>query len=288
MAKKAATQPSVPDNIEAQAAALDPKAEKRRQKEEAKRAKREAKLAKKGKGGGKGKIVAMILIPLILLGGALAAIVVFNPMNLRDGALAPYLVNLPVVGGFVQTYELAYGEAEPELTPEQLHAEVASLGAELDVHLNEIARLTQLNEIHMSRINELEARVQTQEVLEANRITFENEAATAAPEAFTAWFRSFDPERAADIFAEIVQTDEREQEYRRYIADILAMDESAVSDVFETMIPVDTQLVVAIMRRLPADFSGEVLSSMEPANAALLIRQLYPGDFFDDTVVEAE
>ncbi|MCL2617589.1 MAG: hypothetical protein FWD98_00905 [Defluviitaleaceae bacterium] len=277
---KTAAQPSIPNtNIDA----LDPKAERRRRKEEAKRAKKDSK-----KGKSKGKIIALILLPLILAAGALAVIVFLNPMNLRDGALAPVLVNVPFVSDFVQPYGMEYYEAEPERTPAELTAEIGALSAEMEVHLDEIARLSELNTIYMSRISELEAQVVTQDVLEANRAAFEAEAATAAPDAFAAWFESFDPERAAEIFSQIVYDDAREQEYRRYIADILAMDEGAVSDVFETMIPVDTQLVVAIMQRLPANFSGEVLSNMEPANAALIIRQMYPGDFFDGTAVEVE
>ncbi|MCL2851773.1 MAG: hypothetical protein FWE20_01880 [Defluviitaleaceae bacterium] len=287
MAKKAATQPSIPDtNIEAQTAALDPKAERRRQKEEAKRAKKEAKLAKKGGKKGKAGLIFAILIPLILVGGV-AAIVAFNPLNLRDGALAPILLNVPIVSDFVQLPEMYDGEIAPP-DPAQLSAEIESMSAEIDALENEVARLTQLNQMHLSSIGDLQAQVLTQDVLEANREAFEREAATAAPEAFTAWFEAFDPERAAEIFAEIVESDAREQEYRAYIADILAMEEGAVADVFESMIPVDTELVVAIVRRLPPAFSGEVLSAMEAENAALIIRQMYPGDFFDDTVVEVE
>ena len=288
MARKLATQPRFPDpNIEAQAAALDPKAERRRQKEEAKRAKREARQKGKTKARGRGGLAAVILIPLILV-GVVVAILAFNPLNLRDGAFAPVLLNVPVLRDFVQQPELAYGYEIAELTPSQLQAEVASLTAEVGVLENEIARLTQLNDVHMRTNFELENRVMAQDVLESNREAFEREAATAAPETFMSWFQEFDPERAAAIFAEIVYNDAREQEYRAYIASILAMEESAVAEAFEEMIPVNTEFVVAIMRRLNAGFAGEVLSEMSARNSALIIRQMYPGDFFDGNAVEVE
>ena len=288
MARKTATQPSIPDtNIEAKTAALDPKAERKRLKEEAKRAKKEAKLAKRGGKKGKAGLIAAILIPLMLVGGV-AAVIIFNPLNLRDGQLAPILMRVPVLRDFVQYPETYNGEAPGAQDPAVLNAEIESLIAEVVALENEVARLSQLNQRHLSSIGELQAQVIDQEALERNRAAFERDAANAAPSVFTSWFESFDPERAAEIFAAIVYSDAREQEYRAYIADILAMEESAVADVFESMIPVDTQLVVAIMRRLNASFSGEVLSSMQPENAALIIRQMYPGDFFGDTDVEVE
>ncbi|MCL2616143.1 MAG: hypothetical protein FWD96_00705 [Defluviitaleaceae bacterium] len=273
-------------NIDGKVTALDPKAERRRQKEEAKQAKKDAKGKNKGKGGVGRKILITMVIVALLLGGVFVAILVLNPLNLRDGALAPMLVNIPIVRDFVnqQEYEYVYIDGElvavpvevPEVSPGELAAEVERLGMESENLLAEIYRLTELNRIYVDRISDLDRQMRDQAVFEADRAAFEIEAANASPELFRSWFENFDPERAANIFGRIAAEDALNQEYRAYFNRIMSMEESAVADALEDMIPVHTNMVVAIMRGLGTSFAGEVLSAMESQNAALIMRQMYP------------
>lgn len=285
--------------VDANAMALDPKAERRRQKEEAKRAKADAKANVKGKKGKKEKkgrkfLVTMIVLPVILA-GVLITVLVLNPLNLRDGLLAPVLLRVPVLRDFVQLYEYQYMEVDGEFilvavpvepylgpTQEELAAEVSRLNTGTARLQAEISRLEELNRVYMQRINELDTLVRDQEVFDNERAAFETQAANAAPEVFIRWFDSFDPERAASIFGDVIRVDAQNQLYRDYFNRILAMEESSVAEALEEMIPVHTPMVVAIVQGLTPAFAGEVLSEMEPVNAALIMRQMYPvRDFFD-------
>ena len=260
-----------------QLAALSPREERNNKKRAEKEAKKAGKNGKKG--GGKGVVIALfIIIPIILI-GLLAAITFLNPLNLRDGALAPYLLRVPFVQNFV-VQEYDYYAVE-ELTPGQLQAEVIRLTSEKEALEAEVERLTSIDSAQLAEINQMRGQLLTQQTLENNRALFENDAADASPAEFRSWFAEFDPVRAEGIYERLTRADIRNTEYRQFFNNILSMEESSAASALEEMIPVHTQVVLAVLRGLNSQFVGEILNQMSPENAALIIRQLYPGEIYN-------
>lgn len=295
MAAKVA--PPIDEDVDEVIEALDPKAAKRNKKGKPKKEKvRKEKKSNKGEGEeasqaqpkankkakngknpkkGKGGLVAAILIPT-LLAGSLIGVLAFNPLNLRDGALAPVLLNIPVLGDFVQTPELngQLGEA----TPAQLNAQVAALEAEVRVLLAETDRLEGLNMVYANQVAQLLGDAQSVEALEADRAAFENMVAEANITGFIQFYEQFDPERAAEIFERLAGVNMQTQAFRDYFNTITAMEAGPAANMLEEMIPTDMPIVVEILRALDNEFSGEVLSGMSSENASIVVRQMFPGE----------
>ncbi|MCL2170431.1 MAG: hypothetical protein FWB74_10475, partial [Defluviitaleaceae bacterium] len=182
-----------------------------------KKAAKAAKKAAKAQGQGtkkKSKVGLIIALALVGVVGAFVLLTAFNVFGLRDDIVMPFLRNVPLIGRFIPAAEGAddYDPAATALRTEQelrLHIEeLERQMAELEAETSEaMAGLADLfghlaeNEIELMRLRALEEAFAQ---FMAEREQFEREVIENNPDAYINWFETMNPDRAEEIYQELI------------------------------------------------------------------------------------
>lgn len=235
----------------------------------------------KKEGGMKGTGI-LIIILLITTFLSVMALLIKCDVGGFGTSIRPALKNIPVIKWILpeaSDEEVAIENDYPYDTLEEALAQVAVLDA---ANASKDAEIVSLND----RVTELEAEVVRLTAYETAQTEFEQEKnefyneivyGESAPDTDTyiEWYNSIDAEHAEEIYREIIEANQADEEIVELAEAYEAMEPSAAADILESMDD-DLDTVALIMNNMSAEGRGKVLAAMEPEFAALVTKKLIP------------
>lgn len=205
----------------------------------------------------KGKFIFIIIFAFIL--AVLVAILGFNAGGIRDKYLRKPLEKIPIIKNLlpplnndsekIQDEELS----EDKKAIQSLTEEIKNLNAEID------------------RLKTFE---QSQNQFKVDKEQFDKLIALNDPKAYSSFYESISPENAEKLYKEAVSKANIDKSFKEYISTFENMKKDAASKILEELILTDTDLVITILENLTSVKRAEVLSTMDPKNAATATKLL--------------
>jgi len=255
----------------AEFADIDTTVEKKPKKE--KKPKPEKK--RKVKSGGLGATAFIIIFAVVII-GALAWIIGYNPYGIRDKYLSQTLSNIPIVKNLIPPPEAADAGEEPEKTADELNAEITRYIRQLDAAQALIAEQERDLKLRQDEINRLKPFEDQQTQFKADKEAFDTAVALSDPAAYAAYYEKISPENAENLYPRAKGDAEREQEVNNYLSAINKQDESSAAKMLEQLMPADLDLVVSILKGLSDTKAGDILTEMSAENAASVAKRWDP------------
>ncbi len=210
------------------------------------------------KGGCLKKIIIFIIIFTIFV-GIPVAIIGFNVGGIRDKYLRPGLEKIPIIKNLLPPLE---EETQEEPAKDEKQQTIDSLTKEIEDLNQEIARLKVFEQ------NQLEFKKQKQ--------AFDEMIALNDPKAYASFYESIAPENAKELYKQAVNKEVQDKEFKVYIQTFEGMKKDAAKSILEELITTDMDLVITILQNLSSEKRSEILSVMDPKNAASCSKLLYP------------
>lgn len=208
---------------------------------------------KKGKGLVKFLIVIIIIaIPIVLIS--------LNVGNIRDKYLRPGLERIPIIKNLLPPLETDNEQTEEVVDEKQ--QTIDSLTKEIE-ELNK--KITRLKEFENSQ---LEFKTQKEE--------FDKMIALNDPKAYSSFYESISPENAEELYKQAINKEVTDKRFKEYIQTFETMKKDAVATILEELIITDMDLVITILENVSSDKRSEILSAMDPKNAASCSKLLAP------------
>lgn len=209
---------------------------------------------KKKKGGCLTKLIILSVFISLLV-----AILGFNLGNIRDKYLRGTLEKIPIVKNLLPPIEETNIMEEETLNEEET---VNSLISEIENLNNEIKRLKEFENAQAKFKKEKE---------EFDRLIALNDT-----KAYSEFYEKISPENAEKLYKEAIVKESLNKEFKDYIKTFENMKKDAASKILEELIITDMDLVISILSNLPSDNRAEILSVMDPKNAASVTKLLSP------------
>ncbi|GHU76752.1 hypothetical protein FACS1894188_09760 [Clostridia bacterium] len=217
------------------------------------------------------------VVGLLLVVG-IAAVIYFNPLQLRDKYITPQLQQIPIVKNLVKAPAPAEGgeEAAPAVSADELNTRIAQLETELanSKHLSDLKQSD--IDTKQQEIDRLRAFEDAQTAFRAEKAEFDKMIAEGDPKAYTAFFEEISPENAEVLYPTIKGDQVTQKEVSRYISVIKEMDESGAAKMLEQLISGNLNLVVEILKKLDTTVAGEILNEMTAENSASVMKRWNP------------
>ena len=224
---------------------------------------------KKGK---KGLIIVLILLAVI---GACVVLWIFNIGNLRDGVILPYLRNAPLIGNLFSD-------------PEEGEDDGPFVAMTRDELINMILRLEENIENLESDIAARDATIQERDQTIAVLRPFERMIAdywyaTARwntmiahgdPIAFAEWFRYIQPEFAAQLFEQVIQINQFNQQERAALATLNAMEVENAANALQDLMAINTPLMTSFLRNMSNARRAEIFDALPRSVVVLMMNML--------------
>lgn len=208
---------------------------------------------KKGKGLIKFLIfIIIIAIPIVLIS--------LNVGNIRDKYLRPGLERIPIIKNLLPPLEMDNEQTE-EVVDEKKQT-IDSLTKEIE-ELNK--KITRLKEFENSQ---LEFKTQKEE--------FDKMIALNDPKAYSSFYESISPENAEELYKQAINKEVTDKRFKEYIQTFETMKKDSVATILEELIITDMDLVITILENVSSDKRSEILSAMDPKNAASCSKLLAP------------
>ncbi len=208
---------------------------------------------KKGKGLIKFLIfIIIIAIPIVLIS--------LNVGNIRDKYLRPGLERIPIIKNLLPPLETDNEQTEEVVDEKQ--QTIDSLTKEIE-ELNK--KITRLKEFENSQ---LEFKTQKEE--------FDKMIALNDPKAYSSFYESISPENAEELYKQAINKEVTDKRFKEYIQTFETMKKDAVATILEELIITDMDLVITILENVSSDKRSEILSAMDPKNAASCSKLLAP------------
>ncbi len=96
------------------------------------------------------------------------------------------------------------------------------------------------------------------------------------PKAYSSFYESIAPENAERLYQESIQKVDIDKQFKDYISTFENMKKDAAAKILEELIMTDMDLVITILENLSSTKRSEVLSTMDPKNAASCAKLLSP------------
>lgn len=221
----------------------------------------------------KGPIVAVIVI--VMLVAAAAVLLYMNIFRIRDMTY-DLLRKVPIVGSLVPEAEETPEDKYAGMTMDEFAAKNQSLERELERLRAELSDSQTKNDLYVREIARLSEFEGMQEQYLADKDAFDREIFDRDPLAYKKYYDQISPKNAETFYKEAVVIEQASAEVKSYLSKIGGMDEKAAAAALEELIPTDIDLVVYIMRGLGDDKASLVLENMSRANAAIVIKVMYP------------
>ncbi len=244
--------------------------EKKELKKQEKLRKKEEKQKNKKKKGVLSKIIPIFLF-LAVISGAVA-VLWFDVFSIRSKYLDTTLTKVPIVKDVLPISK----EKTPQVTNEQLTAQINELQAKLDRSEADLKAAQSRNNEYIAEIDRLKVFSDQQLEFKKEKEEFERLVALKDPTAYSKFYETIYPENAQELYKEAVSTAARTKEFKDYIATYQAMDEAPAAKLLEQLILEDSNLVVLILKNIDKKKTAAILSEMTPENAATLTKALYP------------
>lgn len=220
----------------------------------------------------KGKLLPIMIILLFLIGGSIAAIVIFNPLDIRD----TYLANIPVIGEILVPSPEVLEERAEARTNAQLLQELEELNMQLEILTDDLAQVRSINQMYSQEISTLREIEDQQIQFRAERAEFDRMIAEGDAPAFVDFFQTMSPENAEAIYRELIVQVAQTEELDDWVRTVVSMEDDAAASMLEAMISSEMDLVVIILDNIAANRRGAILSEMSPANAADVFPRMAP------------
>lgn len=225
------------------------------------------------------KIIKLLIIfvALIAIIGSLVAVLVFNVFNIRDQYLRGVLEAIPGVENLLPP--IGYGaNGVAQLTFSEMELLVTELQINIEQLTAENEAITILNQSQAQTINSMS---ETLSILEeqhtafvATQEDFDRMIASEAPQDFTQFFSTMNPEVAQAIFTELSGEQINNEQITEYINRISELSTRNAADTLQEMISGQLELVLNILEAMPINVSGSIINAMSVENRALIITML--------------
>lgn len=197
---------------------------------------------------------------LILIIAVSVAILGFNVGNIRDTYLRSGLEKIPVVKNLLPPLEEEEVEtvilpSAEELMIEELNSKIQELNAEI------------------VRLSEFE---NTQLQFKQEKELFDEMIALEDPSAYSKFYELIEPELAKELYQEVVVQQNADAEFLNYVKTFENMKASSATPILEELASTDMELLLMIMNALTSEQRSNVLTNMEPQQAATISRLLSP------------
>lgn len=212
---------------------------------------------KKKKGGCLIKLIILIIIIAIPI-----TLISLNVGNVRDKYLRPGLERIPIIKNLLPPLDADTEDGEKNEVVDEKQQIIDSLTKEIKDLNNEIARLKEFEKV------QLEFKAQKEE--------FDKMIALNDPKAYSSFYESISPENAEELYKQAINKEVTDKRFKGYIQTFETMKKDAVATILEELITTDTDLVVTILENVSSDKRSEILSTMDPKNAASLSKLLAP------------
>ncbi len=212
-------------------------------------------LGKKKKGKGLVKfliVIIIIAIPIVLIS--------LNVGNIRDKYLRPGLERIPIIKNLLPPLETDNEQTEEVVDEKQ--QTIGSLTKEIEELNKEITRLKEFEN------SQLEFKTQKEE--------FDKMIALNDPKAYSSFYESISPENAEELYKQAINKEVTDKRFKEYIQTFETMKKDAVATILEELIITDMDLVITILENVSSDKRSEILSAMDPKNAASCSKLLAP------------
>lgn len=239
---------------------------------------------KKAKEGGSSRGVGIVLVVLIVITwlSVMALLIKCDVGGFGSSVLRPVFKDVPVIRAILpdaSDEEVAKESDYPYDTLEEALAELAEADA---ANASKDAEIASLND----RVSELEtenatisANLEEQQEFEEKKNQFYDEIVygDSAPDAdtYVEWYNQLDSEYAEEVYREIVEAKQADQEILDLASAYESMDAAAAADILESMSN-DMDTVALIMNNMSTESQGKILAEMEPAFAASVTKKLLP------------
>ncbi len=264
----------VEQDKESKSLSKEEKAEQKRLKKEAKKEAKEAKKEKKKKKKGKGifKLIFTLILLTVIFIVASFFIVSNNIFGLSEGPLNDILMKVPYVNELLSDGtegEESKSRADLLFENSTYESEIVKLNSEIEMLNSEITEL----ELELERLTELEDDYLT---FRQQKEEFDLSVANNDPINYAEYYAEMYPENAEEIYSNIIQNIEADENVKRYISRFEALDAGTTAEILEELIYTDLNLVVDIIDNMSISKSAEVLENMESANSSTILKRLTP------------
>ena len=96
------------------------------------------------------------------------------------------------------------------------------------------------------------------------------------PKAYSSFYESIAPENAEELYKQAVNKEVTDKALKDYIQTFENMKKDAATKILEELIITDMDLVITILQNLSSEKRSEILSTMDPKNAASCSKLLSP------------
>ena len=196
--------------------------------------------------------LVIIAVPTIILS--------FDIGNVRTKYIRPSLEKIPIVKNILPP--LKEEETIEEEIKDEKQDTIDSLIKEIDELNKEIERLKVFED------NQLKFKEEKEE--------FDKIVALKDTKAYTKFYESISPENAEELYKQAVEKNVKDKKFKDYIQTFESMKKDAASTILEELILTDIDLVVDILENLSNEKRSEILSVMDPKNAASISKILAP------------
>lgn len=202
-------------------------------------------------------IIAGIIFIIIL--SISVAILGFNLGNIRDKYLRPGLERIPIINNLLPPLEEEQIQEQPVDEKQQT---IDSLTAEIEELNKEISRLKEFEQAQLE--------------FKAEKEEFDKMIALNDPKAYSNFYETISPENAEELYKQAINQEVVDKEFKDYIQTFENMKKDAAATILEELIITDMDLVITILNNLSSKKRSEILSAMDPQNAASCSRLLSP------------
>lgn len=272
------------------------KEDKKKMKEEQKRLKQEMKQLKKEQkearaleeddgGGGAVSVILVTLFIVLIWVAILLLLIKLDVGGFGSNVLRPVLKDVPVINKILPEPKASELEEAEQYMGYSSLADAVDRIKELELELQESQAAK--NE-DADVVDELQAEIKRLKTFEDNQVEFEkiknefyNEVVFAenAPdvEEYKKYYEQIDPMNAEEIYRQVVQQVETDQETQKYASAYSAMKPKQAAGIFEAMTD-NLELAARILNQMSSDDRGKIMGVMDPDIAARLTKIMDPDD----------
>lgn len=232
--------------------------------------------------GGKLTLILIVFLIIVTWFSVMALMIKCDVGGFGSEVLRPIFKEVPVIKEILppaSDEEVAKESDYPYDTLEKALNQITVLEQAIGSKDAEISSLT-------DRKTELEQEVSRLSIFEKEQSEFEEEKnkffdeivyGNSAPDTdtYVEWYNSIDAEHAEEIYKEIVEAKQVDQEILDLAVTYEAMKADAAAEILESMSN-DLDTVALIMNNMGADARGKILAEMDPSFAASVTKKLLP------------
>lgn len=236
----------------------------------------------KEKGTSKGLGILIIVLIVITWLSVMALLIKCDVGGFGSQVLRPVFKDIPVIRAILPDASDAEVAKESDYPYDNLEDALAQLKVLDAANASKDAEIASLNDKvaeQASEISTLSANLEDQQTFEQKKNEFYDEIVygDSAPDADTyiEWYNELDAEHAEEIYREIIESKQADQDIVDLAAAYESMDAANAAKILESMSN-DMDTVALIMNNMSTEAQGNILAAMDPTFAASVTKKLLP------------